>query len=636
MDGLLHFLVHPLISLGLSKPDPDDEGIDVLYVLTAFFAVGIWLVIQRERRMKNTAIPFHFRAPVEADPKWTSKKLSHPGLESHLTEPDLLMVPPSQGRRYITSFDPSNGLHIATTLADNASEIEAKIMKATEAQKEWKHTNWVQRRRVIRSLQKWLVENQELCARVACRDTGKTLIDAALGEILTTCSKMEWLMEHGERVLRPERRSRNMILAYKDAYVHYEPLGVVAALVSWNYPLHNAWSPILAAIFSGNGIVLKCSEQVIWSSGWFVNVIRDCLMTCGHDPELVQLVCCYPEDADALTRSPLIKHITFIGSEHVGRQIAIAATEHLTPVTLELGGKDPAVILPNTELEKWISMWMRGIFQNAGQNCIGIERLIVHRSQYDALFDMLKERIDKLRCGSVMSPTAEGYLSPVDVGAMISADRFDGLEGFIKEAEDDGATIVGGGAYKHVYHDTGFYFKPTLIGITNGINEGRPAITQHEVFAPIALLIPYEDIDEAIEIANGTRYALGASVFGPDQGQCIQVAKDLDCGMVSINDFAVFYDLLAQVNLPFGGTKASGYGRFGGPEGLRGLTNPKVIVTDRWPSFVQTGIPKVLDYPIRSLNISHEFTTGLVRFLYADGWRGKLQGLVRLIQAIRK
>ncbi|EEB97343.1 hypothetical protein MPER_03359 [Moniliophthora perniciosa FA553] len=130
-----------------------------------------------------------------------------------------------------------------------------------------------------------------------------------------------------------------------------------------------------------------------------------------------------------------------------------------------------------------------------------------------------------------------------------------------------------------------------------------------------------------------TQYGLGASVFGPDQELCVQVAKKLECGMVSVNDFAVFY---LNQDLPFGGTKASGYGRFGGPEGLRSLTNLKVIVVDRWPNFVQTSIPKVLDYPIRSLSMSLEFTTGLTRFLYAEGLRPRIAGLVRLIQAARK
>lgn len=165
------------------------------------------------------------------------------------------------------------------------------------------------------------------------------MVDAALGEILTTCSKLEWLINHGEKALRPERRSTNLMLLYKYSEVHYDPLGVIAAITSWNYrashalsplpytltisslALHNAWSPILAGIFAGNGVVLKCSENVIWSTSWFVGAIQEGLRVCGYDPELVQLVCCYPEDAHALTRSPEIKHITFIGSEPVGKQV---------------------------------------------------------------------------------------------------------------------------------------------------------------------------------------------------------------------------------------------------------------------------------------------------------------------------
>jgi len=204
------------------------------------------------------------------------------------------------------------------------------------------------------------------------------VIDAATGEILTTCSKMEWLIKHGEAALRPENRRSNFMLSYKKSQVIYEPLGVIAAIVSWNYrvssvfflhdalsdfriALHNSWSPILAAIFSGNGIVLKCSEHVIWSTTWFVGAISECLKVCGHDSDLVQVVSCYPEQASALTESPDIKHITFIGSETVGRIVAQAATKHLTPVTLELGGKDPAIILPGTNLNQWAPTLMRGV-----------------------------------------------------------------------------------------------------------------------------------------------------------------------------------------------------------------------------------------------------------------------------------
>lgn len=189
-----------------------------------------------------------------ADPGWESLTIEHPALDAHLHNSDLLPGVHDTKRRYITSFDPATALHLMTALADNEAEIHQKIQKAVKAQKTWKHTSYTQRRRVIRSLNKWLVDNQESCAKVACRDTGKTrtlsctgvevevdgsgyclVIDAALGEIITTCSKMEWLIQHGERVLRPERRSSNLVLAYKRSEVHFEPLGVVAGIVSWNY-----------------------------------------------------------------------------------------------------------------------------------------------------------------------------------------------------------------------------------------------------------------------------------------------------------------------------------------------------------------------------------------------------------------
>ncbi|KIK03813.1 hypothetical protein K443DRAFT_676473 [Laccaria amethystina LaAM-08-1] len=631
MDALISLMNHPWVTGKIGGNHDSKEGVDaIVYPLTIFFAFGIYLVYERYQKKHNSPVPFEYNSPEAADPHWASKVLEHPHLESHLDDDSILPPLNLPGCRYITSFDPASGLHLGTLLADGEDDIARKIERATVASKKWKKTTFRQRRRVIRSLMKWLVDNQEVVARVACRDTGKTLIDAALGEILTTCSKMEWLLDHGEKTLRPETRSTNFMMFYKKSQVHYEPLGVVAAIVSWNYPLHNAWSPILASIFAGNGVVLKCSEHVIWSTGWFVGAIGECLLACGHDPDLVQVVCCYPEQADALTRSPHIKHITFIGSETVGRKIALAATDHLTPVTLELGGKDPAIILPNTDLKKWVSLWFRGVYQNMGQNCIGIERLIVHSTQYDDLYEMFSELAKKFRVGSVLTLTQEGYVTTVDGGSMISGDRFRGLEKIIRDATEAGAQVVGGKEYKHGHDQlvNGSFFSPTVVGPVDTSMD----IAKQELFAPVAVLMPYEEVGEAIEIANGTRYGLGASVFGPDQDQCVKVAKQLECGMVSINDFGVFY---LNQDLPFGGTKYSGYGRFGGPEGLRSLTNPKAIMVDRWPGLIQTSIPRVMDYPLRSIAYSWQFTSGLVRFVYAHGWRARIRGLIALIQAAR-
>ncbi|KZP32530.1 ALDH-like protein [Athelia psychrophila] len=618
-------VLHPLKTINLwLENSPDASVADVTSLVTIFLALGVYLVINRYHKAVNSAVPFKWTTPPAADPKWETITIHDANLESHLVHDDLLPMNPAEGRRYITSFDPSTSMHLGTFAADSEADIDAKIERAGRAQVKWAQTTFGERRRVIRTLMKWLVDNQDVAARVACRDTGKTLVDAALGEIITTCSKMEWLMNHGEQALQPETRHWNLILAYKKSKVYYEPLGVVAAIVSWNYPLHNAWSPILASIFAGNAVVLKCSEHVIWSTSWFVGAIEECLRKCGHNPDIVQTVCCWPEQAKALTQSPFIKHITFIGSEKVGRQIAADAIKHLTPVCLELGGKDPAIILPETDLRKWASLWMRGIFQNSGQNCIGIERLIVHESQYDELYAIMTERVRRLRFGSVLTTSDEGFIPTIDCGSMISNQRFKTLQDLVQDAEEKGANVeFGGQEWRHPYHSGGSYFSATVVGDATEEMD----IAQEELFAPIATIMRYQTVDEAIDIANGTRYGLGASVFGPTQSQCLTVAKNLECGMVSINDFGVFY---LNQDLPFGGVKCSGYGRFGGPEGLRSLTLTKVIMVDRWPQIIQTSIPAVLDYPIRSMVQSWDFVSGLVDFLYADGYRKRFNGLIQL------
>ncbi|KAF8340576.1 Aldehyde/histidinol dehydrogenase [Cantharellus anzutake] len=579
--------------------------------------LGIYSVVRRYTTARNRAVPFRWSAPAASYMDYEAPIIESPSLSSHLQNPLLAPPEPVEGYNYITCYDPATGLHLDTLPADSPTDIAAKIGLAKDAREDWSHSSWGDRRRVLRSLLAWLVKDQEVCARVACRDTGKTMIDASLGEILTTCSKLEWLINYGEIALRPERRRGNLILSHKTSTVHYEPLGVVAAIVSWNYPLHNALSPIISAIFSGNAIVLKCSEHTMWSSRWFVGAVRECIYACGWNPDIVQLVCCLPDDSEVLTTSPDIKHITFIGSETVGRKVAMAATVNLTPVTLELGGKDPCIILPRTNIQKWSSVWMRGAFQSMGQNCIGIERFLVHSSLYEEFMTEMADRVSKLRLGSVLSSSAEGFVSVVDGGSMINNARFDELERLMTDAESLGADVrCGGTRWRNPYSEQGAYFRPTLIG---NVNE-QMEIARTEVFGPVMLVLKYDSVDEAVGIANGLHYGLGASVFGPDQGPCKEVAMSLECGMVSINDFAVYY-----VNLPFGGTKGSGYGRFGGPEGLRALTNPKVVVVDRFPVLAETSIPVVVH--------SWDFVSGLISALYGQSWKARMVGLTKLIKA---
>lgn len=537
--------------------------------------------------------------PDEAKPHWKGKRLYPPNLSIRvLNEPNK-----------IQSYCPATGQYLGTFTAHSADDIDAIIGKAKKAQKEWAQSSFILRRRVLKTLSRFILDNQENIARVACRDSGKTKLDALMGEIFVTLEKLNWIISNGERALRPSQRPgpSNFILGFmKNGEVRYEPLGVVSALISWNYPFHNLMGPIIAALFTGNAIVVKCSEQVVWSSNWYLNFVRAALRLLDVDEDLVQLVYCYPETADYFTSHKDISHITFIGSKPVAHKVLESAAKQLTPTVVELGGKDAFIVLDDVkDLNALSSVIMRGTYQSAGQNCIGIERVICLPQSYDKLVEILSSRVPELRLGSDID-----QLDEIDMGAMISDNRFKSIESLIDDAVSKGAKLISGGkAYQHPNYPQGHYFEPTLlIDVTPDMK-----IFHEEVFGPILTMIRATSISEAVEFANATDYGLGNSIFGRNFEQINEIANQLKSGNVAINDFATYY--VAQ--LPFGGCKGSGYGKFGGEEGLTGLCLAKSVVMDK-PYLrmlgVATSIPPQLDYPIkddkkawsfiRSLNIA--------------------------------
>lgn len=487
---------------------------------------------------------------------------------------------------------------------------------------QWARTTFAERRKVLKTMLKFVLENQETIARVACLDSGKTMVDAALGEILVTTEKLRWTIRHGEESLRNERRETNLLMMYKWNEVMYQPLGVVAALVSWNYPFHNLVSPIIASIFAGNAIVVKGSESTAWSSSYFASIATRALEACGHSADIIQSVICWPDVADHLTSHPDISHITFIGSRPVAHHVCASAAKSLTPVCVELGGKDPAIVLDdlsNGDFKRVASILMRGTFQSAGQNCIGIERVIALPNVHDRLVEHLTPKIRALRPGSVLTASPD---APIDVGALISSASFSNLESLIDDAVKNGARLLAGGKrYSHPDHPAGHYFTPTFLSnVTPSMK-----IAQQELFAPVFLLMRAESVDDAISIANSTLYALGSSVYGASTADLEKVVREVHAGMVAVNDFAVTY----MVQLPFGGVKGSGYGRFAGKEGLRSLCNIKAVTRDRWPG-VKTAIPPPMDIPLKGEGAGEKawkMAQGIVWLGYAPGLRGKLVGL---------
>ena len=379
--------------------------------------------------------------------------------------------------------------------------------------------------------------------------------------------------------------------------------------------------PIISTLFSGSALVIKASERTAWSLSYFSSIARAALSACGHSPHLVQPIVCWPQTANHLTSHPGISHITFIGSRPVAHAVCTSAAKVLTPVCVELGGKDPAIILDDVkDLANVASILMRGLFQSAGQNCIGIERIIALPATYKKLIQILEPRIRHLRVGSALE---DG--DAVDVGAMVSSNSFDRLEHLISEAVFQGARLlVGGQQYVHPRHRQGHYFSPTmLIDVRSTMR-----IAQEELFAPVCVLMRALSVQDAITIANSTPYALGANVFGSSKRDLDAVVGGVKAGMVSVNDFAVTY----AVQLPFGGVKGSGYGRFAGEEGLRGICNMKSVTRDRFPGLIGTSIPRALDYPIRSGRKAWEVCKGVVELGYGETLNQRARALGRIIK----
>eukprot|EP00050_Salpingoeca_kvevrii_P014418 m.35957 g.35957 ORF g.35957 m.35957 type:complete len:608 (+) comp5753_c0_seq1:41-1864(+) len=573
-------------------------------VCTALVVVAVtyFLYTQREfilgGRRKRIEVPI----PEEIKPGWKGTKF----VESTGIAP---------GTKDIPNYDPATGaiLGSGTTKAMTPEEVKAAVTAARVAQKEWAKTSFDERRKVLATLLDYVVEHQEDICRVASRDTGKTMVDGSFGEVLTTCEKLRWTMKYGESVLKAEYRDVSALMFYKSARVEYHPLGVLGAIIPWNYPFHNMFGPLISALFSGNAIVIKVSEYVCWSSEYYGNIVKETLKQLGHSPDLVQIIVGTGEAGNALVTSGIDK-VTFIGSPGVGKLVMRAAAETLTPVILELGGKDAAIVCDDCDYDQIVGLAMRGTFQNCGQNCIGLERLIVNEKIYDRFVGDMEKRVSALSQGSPLD-------GDFDCGAMTMGEKqAEAIVTRIQAAVRGGARLLAGGTINKKPDGSGTFLTPTLlVDVTKDMD-----IAQHEVFGPVMTIFKARDDEHALEITNSCQYGLGSSVFSLNKARAESIATRIHTGMCNINDFAVNY--LCQ-SLPFGGVKISGFDRFAGIEGLRGCCVPKAVTSDRIPG-IRTSIPPPLQYPIKESGF--RFCKGLIDLFYGDGIVARVKGAISL------
>ncbi|KAJ3683043.1 hypothetical protein LUZ60_013270 [Juncus effusus] len=517
----------------------------------------------------------------------------------------------------VQCYEPATMKYLGYFPALTPDEVTEHVEQARKAQKIWAKSSFRQRRLFLRILLKYIIEHQELICEISSRDTGKTMVDASLGEIMTTCEKITWLLDEGEKWLKPEYRSCGRSMLHKRAKVEFYPLGVIGAIVSWNYPFHNVFNPMLAAVFSGNAAVIKVSEHASWSGCFYYRIIQAALAAVGAPENLVHIITGFAETGQALVSS--VDKIIFVGSPGIGKMIMEKASETLIPVTLELGGKDAFIVCEDVDLPSVVQIAIRAALQSSGQNCAGAERFYVHKEIYP---EFVAQVVKIIRTISVGPPLSGRF----DMGAICMQEHSERLQNLVNDAVDNGAEIVGRGSFGNLGEDAvDQFFPPTvLVNVDHSMK-----IMQEEAFGPIIPIMEFSSDDEVIQLANDSKYGLGCAVFSGSKKRAIEIASQLHCGVAAINDFASNY--MCQ-SLPFGGVKHSGFGRFAGVEGLRACCLVKSVVEDRFWPYIRTKIPKPIQYPVSE--IGFEFQESLVETLYGLNVWDRLCALANVLKML--
>lgn len=502
----------------------------------------------------------------------------------------------------IECVDPATLKKLGDVPAMDKQEVVEVVERARKAQRAWAATSFAERRAVLREVLAHVVGHQEEICRLAVRDSGKTMVDAVMGEIFPVCEKLRYTIANGEKDLAPQKRSSGFLL-HKASRVEYHPFGVVGVICPWNFPFHNLFCPVIPALFAGNAVVAKVSEWSSWSGADYVAIWQDALEKRGHSRDLVQIVTGYGETGAHLVSSGVDK-VFFTGSPGTGKKVMANASASLTPVVLELGGKDPLIVCDDANISQAADAAMLGVFTACGQMCVGVERVYVFDAIYDRFVREMRGRIESLTQGPPLG--SELY----DVGATTMPDQLDKIQMLVDDAVAKGATrLVGGHRNKSL---EGQYFQPTLLAEV----DHSMRIANEECFGPVMTLIRVRDEAHLMELVNNVDYGLGSSVFSKDPAKAERIATKIRSGMAVVNDYGIAYMVQA---LPFGGVGISGFGRINGREGLRACCYEHAVVTDRVRVGRSFGI-----HPVQPR--TYDLVESAVKVIYGRGVRQRARG----------
>lgn len=461
----------------------------------------------------------------------------------------------------LISRNPATGEEIGRTPQTMPEDVARAVGRARDAQRSWSEQSFRQRGRIVMKARKLILQEMEQIALLIARETGKPLAEAISMEIAPTLDLMQYFVRKSAHMLKPTRISVGQYaLMGRSSYEIYKPLGVIGIVSPWNFPWATPLDEVVMALLAGNTVVLKPSELTPLTG----LKIKDVFKRAGLPDGVLQVVTGDGSTGAALVGAGVDK-IMFTGSVATGKRVAEAAAKYLTPVVLELGGKDPMIVLDDANIPNAARGAVWGAFANSGQACASVERCYVHESIAERFIAEVVTETKQLRQSTSADTTA-------DIGSMTSERQLLAVQKHVDQAIDKGATALTGG--DRLPDVAGPFFAPTvLINVNHDMD-----VMRDETFGPVLPIMTFKTDDEAVRLANDSIYGLTASVWTGNIARGRRLAERIDAGTVMVNEVLYTHGIAST---PWGGVKQSGLGRTHGRAGLLELVSARHIHVNR-------------------------------------------------------
>jgi acyl-CoA reductase-like NAD-dependent aldehyde dehydrogenase len=467
----------------------------------------------------------------------------------------------------LATIDPATGETLAEVPVATTTEVDLAVQAATEAFRSWRGTPATERARMLWTLADLIESHSEELAAIEVLDNGKPIGEARAVDIALTIEIFRYYAGWTTKIAGsvPPNSIRGML-----TMIRREPVGVVAAITPWNFPLLEVAYKLGPALAAGCTVVVKPSELAPLTTLRLMDLVEEAGLPAG----VVNAIVGGPEIGAALVRHPGVQKVAFTGQTATGIEIARQAAGDLKRVTLELGGKSPNIIFADADLDAAVGGAFGGIFFNQGEACVAGSRLFVEASVEREVTERLVAKAAEVRLGHGLDPAT-------DMGPLISANHRRRVLGHVDAARDDGAQIaVGGAEARPEGLEQGFFIEPTVVReVSNGMR-----VAQEEIFGPVLSVISWRTDDDLAALANAVPYGLAAGIWTSDTSRALRLAEELDAGTVWINTYGMF-----DVAVPFGGRKHSGFGRELGEEALEPYLTSKSVWVDLQSAAAQSG-----------------------------------------------